>query len=352
MGNIGDDITTTVPAVGSAGPGYATDINSILGEVIARLEAKIPLSSLQTNSNLDLNGQSIDNINYLRFVNGVVTPAASPTCRITVYNGDLWYVSPSATVRITNGGALNAAALGGITGDYTGAGPMQFRYDSANTRYDAFANQGANTWAYVRARGFDIAGSATSAFRQRHLWGGTANQTITWPSALPATTKVLQIDTAGNLSYSNTISGLGYGEYKVTYATPLERAIYISGTGPARVITGNVSGTVCAALSEIQFEIPLRVGERLKSIAVYGTSTGTTTGYTLYQQRQTVTASISSSISGSFIGGPFSQTITPTTPHTMDTTFQDSTLMLRFTPPAGATFTVYSLTVVYDRLEA
>lgn len=206
MGNIGDDIPTTIPTVGSAGPTYATSINTILTEVMARLEAKIPLSSLQTNSNLDLNGQSIDNINYLRFVNAGVTPAASPTCRITVYNGDFWFVSPSGAVKITNGAALNAAAIGGITGDYSAAGPMQFRYDTANTRYDAFANQGTNTWAYVRARGFDVAGSATSAFRARLLFGGVANVSYTLPAAAPAASSMVKMDSAGNITTSPTIT--------------------------------------------------------------------------------------------------------------------------------------------------
>lgn len=352
MGNIGDTISDTVPAVGSSGPGYATDINALLTEFKARLTAMIPMSSLLLNSDLDMNGQAILDAEYITLQNTASTPGASPVNRITAFGGDFYWVGPAGAVKLTNGAALNSASLGGITGDYTGAGPMQFRYDAANTRYDAFANQATNTWAYVRARGFDIAGGATSAVRQRHVWGGVANQTITWPAALPAGAKVLQTDASGNLSWSNTINGYGHGDHKVTYATPLERAIYISGTSPSRVLTGNVPGTVIAASSEVQFEIPLRVGSRIKSIDVYGNSTVTTTGYQLLQQRQTATAVITSSISGTFVGGPFSRTITPTTPHVMDTTFQDTTVMLRFTPPGGASFTVYSITVVYDRLEA
>lgn len=206
MGNIGDDIVTTVPAVGSAGPTYATNINAILTEVMARLEAKVPLSSVLTNSNLDLNGQSISNINYLRFVNAGVTPAVSPTCRITVFNGDLWYVSPSAAIQLTSGSVLNAAAVGGITGDYSGAGPMQFRYDSANTRYDAFSNQATNTWAYVRGRGFDIAAGATSAIRARLLFAGGSNVSYTLPAAVPAASSMLKMDTAGNITTTPTIT--------------------------------------------------------------------------------------------------------------------------------------------------
>src|SRR5512139_2044152 len=193
MGNIGDSISDSAPAVGAAGPGYATTINSLLTEIKARLVAKIPLSSMLTNSNLNLNSQALLNAANITLVNEGVSPIASPSNRIAAYAGNLWWVSPSGAVQLTNGNTLNAAGVGGITGDYSGAGPMEFRYDTANTRYDAFANQSTNTWAYVRGRGFDIAGSATSNFRLRQTWGGTANMSLVWPSTLPAsTTQIVQ----------------------------------------------------------------------------------------------------------------------------------------------------------------
>src|SRR5512139_138276 len=208
MGNIGDSISDSAPAVGAAGPGYATTINSLLTELKARLVAKVPLSSLLTNSNLNLNSQALLNAANITLVNEGVSPIASPSNRIAAYAGNLWWVSPSGAVQLTNGNTLNAAGVGGITGDYSGAGPMEFRYDTANTRYDAFANQSTNTWAYVRARAFDIAGGATSAFRARLAFGGAANYTYTLPSAAPAAGKFLQMDASGNITASNSLSGV------------------------------------------------------------------------------------------------------------------------------------------------
>lgn len=207
MGNIGDTISDSAPAVSTSGPGYASTINALLTEFKTRLSARIPLSSLLTNSNLDLNGQALLNAAYLTLANESESPVASPVNRVAAYGGNLWWVSPSGAVQLTSGASLNAAGVGGITGDYSGAGPMEFRYDTGNTRYDAFANQSTNTWAYVRARGFDIAGSATSAFRARLLFGGTANVSYTLPTAAPGSTAVMQMSAAGQITASNTMPG-------------------------------------------------------------------------------------------------------------------------------------------------
>lgn len=206
MGNIGDTISDTIPTVGSAGPTYASTINSLLTEIKARLIAKIPLSSLLTNSDLDMNGQAIIDAAYMTLVNEAVSPVASPANRIAAYGGNIWWVSPSGAVQITAGNQLNASGVGGITGDYSGAGPMEFRYDTANTRYDAFANQSTNTWAYVRARGFDIAGGATSAFRQRHTYNGTSNTALTWTAAAADAGILVVTNNAGTKEISATES--------------------------------------------------------------------------------------------------------------------------------------------------
>lgn len=240
MGNIGDTISDTAPAVGSAGPGYATIINSLLTELRARLVAKIPLSSLLTNSNLDLNGQALLNAAYITLVNESVSPVASPSNRIAAYGGDFWWVSPSGAVKITNGNALNAAGIGGITGDYDG-NPEEFRYDLANTRYDAFANQASNTWAYIRARGFDIAGGATSNFRLRHTYSGGSNQALEWP--VPAASSILVTSATGNaIEFSPTINANDNLIYTTRYKTVSAYDLYyrghFNGTG-----TGAISVT-------------------------------------------------------------------------------------------------------------
>ena len=244
---IGDAISESAPAVGTAGPGYATTINALLTEFKARLTAKIPLSSLLANSNLDLNGQALLNAEYITLLNEGVSPVASPVNRIAAFSGDFWWVSPSGAIRITAGNQLNAAGVGGITGDYYGAGPMEFRYDLGNTRYDAFANQSTNTWAYVRARGFDIAGGATSAFRLRHQYTGTANRTITWPDNVgtSASGDILKMDNAGLLITTEAISQFENtyhpNKYQVVSAYDIySRGNFTGAGGQTLSVTANV----------------------------------------------------------------------------------------------------------------
>lgn len=201
MGNIGDPITPSVPAVGSAGPQFATDINAILTELVARLSARVPLSSINTNSTLNMTGSPIINAGYLTLADVLATPGASPVNRLTAFGGNLFYVGPSGPIQLTVGTQLNAAAIGGITGDYSSAGPMQFRYTTATTRYDAYANFSTNAWAYQRALGFDIAAGATSAVFARLLFGGSVNKTYTLPSAAATSQQMpLYMDNTGQIT--------------------------------------------------------------------------------------------------------------------------------------------------------
>lgn len=203
MGNIGDPITTAVPTVGSAGPDYATAIDALLTETVARLTAKVTPSSMLFNTTLDLGGEALTQASYVTMVNTAVTPAASPSCRLVVYSGDLWYVSPSGAIKLTTGSTLNAAGVGGITGDYGGANPAQFRYDAANARYDAYANYATSTLSGVRAANFQLATSPTS-FRVTVAPSGAmpASFTLTLPSrpASSAQARPLYVDSAGTVT--------------------------------------------------------------------------------------------------------------------------------------------------------
>jgi len=219
MGNIGDPISPSVPSVGAIGPTYASNINAILTEVISRLSSKVPLSSIGFNSTLNVSGSDIVGVNNLVFTNQSVAPTGSPFGRWAAFNGDIYWVGPSGSIQITSGGALNSAALGGITGDYGGASPAQLRYDSLNTRYDHYANFSTGAWAYTRALGMDITGGLTSTARARIQWGGAVNIAFTLPATLPAGNAFLTLDNTGAITAA-------------TDATPATNSnIILSGSG-------------------------------------------------------------------------------------------------------------------------
>lgn len=272
MGNIGDTISDSAPAVSTAGPGYATTINALLTEFKTRLVAKIPLSSLLTNSNLDMNGQAILNAAYLTLVNEAVSPVASPVNRFASYQGNAYWISPSGPVQITSGATLNAAGIGGITGDYSGAGPMEFRYDLANTRYDAFSDQSANEWAYVRGLGFDIAGDLDSAFRFRQLYNGTSNVDVTWSEVGgPVSGKnILTIDSSDVIESTEAIDQFvntyHTSKYIVLTAIDLFRLGYFSGAGVAAIASSSDVFRYNMSLAGGVVDIPIQIPNEGSSV--------------------------------------------------------------------------------------
>lgn len=268
MTTYGDPFTTTLPAVGAAGPQYATDLDSILTDIMGRLAAKVPLASLLVTSDLNLNGFNASNVNYLGLVNNTAAIPASPSTRLTAFLGDLYYVSPSGTVQLTTGAALNTSTVGGITGDYGGVNPAQFRMDAANTRYDAYTNFVAGTWAYLRGLGFDIAGSTTSLARARLLWAGTVNQAYTLPAAAPVatTSSLLQMDTSGNITVSNalptnanlTLAGTGHvARGTRTTTVPIHAVLCTVGGGGGPSTSGGLPGAIQPTSSDVYYQINL-----------------------------------------------------------------------------------------------
>ena len=216
MGAIGTAMPGSVPAVGAPGTDYATQIDLFLTEVKTRLESKVALSSIQPGS-LDLSNNPLSNAQYVGLYPTTTTPA-TPANSLQQYNGDLYWISGGASVvQLTSGAALNAASLAGITGDYGGGNPAQFRYVTANTEYYAYTSFAGGTYAYLWTLGLDVAGASTGSNRIRILNSG-ANYTLTLPTATPGSTQLVQMSSAGALTTSNalannanlTLSGTGH----------------------------------------------------------------------------------------------------------------------------------------------
>ncbi len=200
---IGESMSQTVPAVGTAGTGYASTLVSLLTEMKARLVAKVPLSSLLIGL-LDMANNAITNLAYATLYPQTVTP---PTNSIYNYGGNAWWVGASGAVQITDGTTLSVASAGAITGDYGGSDPSRFKFVAADKEYYAYDDEAGGAWARIWARGYDIAGGDTSASRLRLEWVAGTSYTLTFPAAVPATTKLLQMDNTGAVTASNATTG-------------------------------------------------------------------------------------------------------------------------------------------------
>src|SRR3954463_14267381 len=113
MPSIGDPITQPIPPVGTTGTDYASQIDAFLTEVKTRLEADLPLSSLAAGT-LDLSNNPLANAQYVGVYPGSGIPT-TPVASLQNFGNDLYWVSASGAVKITNGAAINVTGIYGIT---------------------------------------------------------------------------------------------------------------------------------------------------------------------------------------------------------------------------------------------
>jgi hypothetical protein len=197
MGDIGTPITETIPAVGTSGTTYATNINLFLTEVKNRLEAAVPRASLE-DGDLDLNGYDIQNALTVGFSAQGSTPS-TPTGTLQMYGGELYWVGTGGVVQLTDGATLNSAAVGGITGDYGSPNPAEFKFVDLDQTYYAYDNEPTGAWAKLFARNFDLAAGNTGTTRLRLNFDGAGSYTLNFPDEAPASTTVVTMDSAGHL---------------------------------------------------------------------------------------------------------------------------------------------------------
>jgi hypothetical protein len=204
MAQIGTPLTSAIPAVSSAGPAYATAVNAVLTELKEAVEGTVPYSNL-SGSILDLNNVPVDNAEYVRFYDSGVVPSSAIDARIVYAAGEFWFVNATGAIQITSGAGLNAASLGGISGDYGGANPASVRFVDSATRYDFYDDFSTLTWGYVRSRGIDISAGAVSSFYCQVRFAGAASYTLTLPPAKPTSGRsVVVMDDTGELFFNDS----------------------------------------------------------------------------------------------------------------------------------------------------
>ncbi len=290
MSDIGTPITATIPAVGTTGTSYATQINAFLTEVRARLEAKVPLTSILAGL-LDMVNNAIENVQYLLLYPQDAAPT-EPVGSLQNANGDLYWVSPSGTAQITDGDQVNSAGIGGITGDYGGVNPAQLRFDDGDATYTFYDDFVGGDLATTRQVGVEIANTGDTAAVTLD-WGGSSSYTATLPTAAPAAQAILQMEADGDIVATNTfptntnitLAGTGkivHGTRKV--AIPIEAFRVTSGTvSDLTTVSGLDLTAYVTASSSAVFYIKLPMLEsncQLQSFEVVSTA-GSAIGLTL-----------------------------------------------------------------------
>lgn len=349
---IGDTITEPIPAVGTAGTTYASQLVAFLTEVKARLEAHVPMSSLLI-SLLDMANNAVTNLSYAGLYQRSTVPT-TPVGSLQRYESNLYWISASGAVRLTDGAALDATSIGGFTGDYGGANPAQARFVDADKEFYFYDDYAGLAWAYTAQRAVDIYGGLTSTNRVRISWAGSANPnyTLTLPATVPAATAAVQMDTSGNLTAATTASlnltstaRVITGNRSFNLTIPHGEAIFTGGTiGRGSGVPGSVVDASTTVWYPIQVAGPGYAGAGdVKLVSLLVTSLSSGTNNTVYSL---VTDNGAGAFTADIGGSPVTSTsngvtLTPTTPVSIHTT---GNVWLKVVTAAGSTRTFLHVT--------
>lgn len=162
--------------------------------------------AIKIDGDLTFTGFSLTNLRA-----AVYTAQTSFTTALSTYviGNDLYFRDGASNqVRLTASGALNMTTVGGIAGDYTSANANVY-YDSAAKTYRFLETAPLpNVWNYVACSGVDLYEQGSGILTRVRLQspaGLVASYVNTYPAALPASTSLFQITSAGVMTYSNTV---------------------------------------------------------------------------------------------------------------------------------------------------
>lgn len=198
----------TLPDVSqTAGPLYATDVNDAFESVDSHNHSSgqgvpVPTAGININADLSFNSFNANSLRSTQLTNqGSPLALATDICCVYASGGNLYYNnSTGQQVQLTSGAGLNAASVGGFGGDY-GTSTASAFYTSASTLFSF--TSAANTYANMAFGAFTVyaTGASPKGVTINAPAGLGANYSLTLPTGLPASTKLLTCDTAGNLGF-------------------------------------------------------------------------------------------------------------------------------------------------------
>lgn len=264
------NLSLTLPTRGATGSGHWADV---LDANTAKIDAHdhtsgkgLRIKSAALNIDGDVSFSSTWAITALNRVSlsAVVAPIVNRSLFCKSADGELYWLSATGTqVKMTSGSSLNVAAFtGGIGGDYT-AVAAALNYDDSAKRYTHKGAAGTN-WARLQSGPVRIAelDTAETVFVEQAAPAAlAASYTMTWPTALPGSTLLAQIDATGQWIFSNTVSQLITAGAGLTASA--NQHITVSGTGSFKHGTKTMSVPFSEAVGS--------------TIAVYDVSNGAQT---------------------------------------------------------------------------
>lgn len=222
-----------------------------------------------------------------------------------------------AAVRITSGNNLDITLVGGIVGDYAAVN-AEVAFDDGLDTF-TFKQQGSpRPWAKMRCGDIDLyeaAATIANRIRLRSPAALAASYELVMPAALPGSQSLLHVSSAGQLLASNslannaslTLSGTGEIKHGDRVIHVHSAAFHAAGNNaigtPSNVSSGGVgfegaawSAWAASPNNAIAAGIPLRVGDRIKTIDWYLLKASNATAMTMQLRAATMPGGVYSTV--------------------------------------------------------
>lgn len=295
----------TLPNMGLVQGAIAGDVGTwgtIVNNALATTDAhdhtpgkgvKVPVTGLNINGDVSFGSvHAPTNLHRLSFASIAALSSNNKSLFVSSADNELyWRSNAGVNVKMTAAAALNVAAFtGGIGGDYAAVGAA-VAFDDSGDRYTFKQNSPGFTWARMASGEVRIfeTGSTDSVFVGLAAPAALAGSyTVTWPLALPADTRPLNVTSAGVATFSDA-----HGDRTMS-TSALDgnvTAAWVDNTTTKAMESNGASG----GASDLMVVLPLKVGDRLKSIRFMLLGNGSA-------DLVTTVTSLSASMVGSSIG--------------------------------------------------
>ncbi len=274
---IGTDLNLTLPDAGQTIATNTARTATCLAALEAAVADKATPAVISINAPLEMNGNALTEVSSAVFVSGNL----SSTPGSLFYSGGDWYLVDSVgTIQITDNGAVNAAGIGGIVGDYGGVNPAKVSFDDASGEYRFTEDTGV--YADLVADDLVLMGSAGSV-RFSVDAAITTARTINIKSIPAAGCSFLvydasdsslkdgaAVDVTNELVSTNSITASDFKHTTVRsarFSMGNGNAAYLSNCGADS--TGHHIVSTSSTWVWKGTALPLRAGDRITKIGVY-----------------------------------------------------------------------------------
>jgi hypothetical protein len=230
------------------GPAWATELNTALETVDSHDHTQdkgvpVPTDGINIDADFPINSFNLTSIKSSRFTSqaSALGTASDINCSY-VAGGDLWFNDASGVqIQLTAGGALNAASIGGIGGDY-GTSTASLFYTSIDETFyfTSDTNKSANVdVGNIVVREPSV--SSPNGITIKSPTGLGSDYNLTLPTAVPASSSLIFMSNTGALSTSTTVPTANIADSAVTTAKIADSNVTTAKIADSNVTTAKIA---------------------------------------------------------------------------------------------------------------